>query len=230
MPDKTYKLTATLSTGEEIDCGTFTAPQGPRGSTIIGHYTASYIPLVTDEEYLSFESLSGVPAVGDTIIVVWSATNGNSALVTAEVIDINPTGGVTGEGEITIIVNSVTNTRGATGAMGPQGPRGATGPAGATKYLHKIQVKGAFAGSSFNLFFSILNTSSTPITTWTALTNAMRGQGYFPASGNQGSRTIVSVMFTGSNLSGNTVYSQSTSLQGYTAMEDDIDGIVDNVD
>lgn len=33
MPDKTYKLTATLSTGEEIDCGTFTAPQGPQGET-----------------------------------------------------------------------------------------------------------------------------------------------------------------------------------------------------
>lgn len=33
MADKTYKLTATLSTGEEIDCGTFTAPQGPRGAT-----------------------------------------------------------------------------------------------------------------------------------------------------------------------------------------------------
>ena len=33
MADKTYKLTATLSTGEEIDCGTFTAPQGPQGET-----------------------------------------------------------------------------------------------------------------------------------------------------------------------------------------------------
>ena len=33
MADKTYKLTATLSTGEEIDCGTFIAPQGPRGAT-----------------------------------------------------------------------------------------------------------------------------------------------------------------------------------------------------
>ena len=33
MADKTYKLTATLSTGEEIDCGTFIAPQGPRGET-----------------------------------------------------------------------------------------------------------------------------------------------------------------------------------------------------
>lgn len=33
MADKTYKLTATLSTGEEIDCGTFTAPQGPQGDT-----------------------------------------------------------------------------------------------------------------------------------------------------------------------------------------------------
>lgn len=33
MADKTYKLTATLSTGEEIACGTFTAPQGPRGAT-----------------------------------------------------------------------------------------------------------------------------------------------------------------------------------------------------
>lgn len=84
------------------------------GSTVIGHVTMSYIPLVTDEEYLSFESLSGVPAVGDTIIVVWSATNGNSALVTAEVTDVN----TSGDGEITIIVNSVTNTRGATGANG----------------------------------------------------------------------------------------------------------------
>ena len=33
MADKTYKLTATLSTGEEIDCGTFIAPQGPQGDT-----------------------------------------------------------------------------------------------------------------------------------------------------------------------------------------------------
>ena len=33
MADKTYKLTATLSTGEEINCGTFIAPQGPRGAT-----------------------------------------------------------------------------------------------------------------------------------------------------------------------------------------------------
>lgn len=33
MADKIYKLTATLSTGEEIDCGTFTAPQGPQGET-----------------------------------------------------------------------------------------------------------------------------------------------------------------------------------------------------
>ena len=33
MADKTYKLTAMLSTGEKIDCGTFTAPQGPRGAT-----------------------------------------------------------------------------------------------------------------------------------------------------------------------------------------------------
>lgn len=32
MADKTYKLTATLSTGEEIDCGTFTAPQGEPGA------------------------------------------------------------------------------------------------------------------------------------------------------------------------------------------------------
>ena len=33
MPDRTYKMTATLSTGEKIDCGTFTAPQGPQGAT-----------------------------------------------------------------------------------------------------------------------------------------------------------------------------------------------------
>lgn len=32
MADKTYKLTATLSTGEEIDCGTFTVPQGDPGA------------------------------------------------------------------------------------------------------------------------------------------------------------------------------------------------------
>lgn len=32
MADKTYKLTATLSTGEKIDCGTFTAPQGEPGA------------------------------------------------------------------------------------------------------------------------------------------------------------------------------------------------------
>ena len=35
MADKTYKLTATLSTGEEINCGTFIAPQGPRGATAL---------------------------------------------------------------------------------------------------------------------------------------------------------------------------------------------------
>lgn len=154
MADKTYKLTATLSTGEEIDCGTFTAPQGPQGSTIIGHVTASYIPEVTDEEYLSFESLSGVPAVGDTIIVVWSARNGNSALVTAEVIDVN----TSGDGELTIIVNSVTNTRGATGAQGPQGPQGATGPAWeATRtYLTKITSSGPVNIPSGYSFIEIL--------------------------------------------------------------------------
>lgn len=32
MADKTYKLTATLSTGEGIDCGTFTVPQGEPGT------------------------------------------------------------------------------------------------------------------------------------------------------------------------------------------------------
>lgn len=32
MADKTYKLTATLSTGEELNCGTFTVPQGDPGA------------------------------------------------------------------------------------------------------------------------------------------------------------------------------------------------------
>ena len=188
MADKTYELTATLSTGEEIDCGTFIAPQGPRGET-------------------GPQGPKGDPGP--------RGPRGNPG-------SLGPQG-----------PKGDTGPQGPQGERGPQGPKGdpgAQGPAGETKYLHKIQVEGAFAGSSFNLFFSILNTSSTPITTWRALTNAMSGQGYFPASGNQGTRTIVSVMFTGSNLSGNTVDSQSTSLQGYVVMEDEIDRIVDNVD
>lgn len=162
MAGKTYKLTATLSTGEEMDCGTFTAPQGPQGeagangvSINIGTYRGSTNAYVSSTTRWTIDNLSGSPEIGDTLYVIHeNYDNGKTFTCLGTVISRSSTQATV---HYTYVVET-TGAQGQQGERGPQGPRGETGPAwGATRtYLTVITDSGTVNIPSGYSFIEIL--------------------------------------------------------------------------
>lgn len=166
MADKTYKLTAMLSTGEKIDCGTFTAPQGPQGETgpqgpqgeaalmyneIVAIGGSHTIPVVGNKDNLPTRDFNRTPKINDYLFIIYRTADNTTAYIAwAKII------AVARDRVSFTFINVVDITglqgpqgpKGDTGAQGPRGEQGATGGAGrltACSYLGECGEEGAIA-------------------------------------------------------------------------------------
>lgn len=144
MADKTYKLTATLSTGEEIDCGTFTAPQGPQGETgpqgpqgesalmyndIVTIAESHKTPVVGNKDDLPNHNFNRTPNINDYLFIIYCTADNTTTYITWD--QITKIAGGRAYFTFTKVVE-ITGPQGPQGKRGPQGPKGDTGAQGPT--------------------------------------------------------------------------------------------------
>lgn len=176
MADKEYNFKITLSNGQVLDAGNFTAPQGPKGDTgAAGNNlkTCINIERVTPAKMQNYLNASNQQDNN----IIWSVTPIADLKVGDVVFNYGTEDGSTMNSVVILVVANIVNQndsqlnfRSEVGSglfaqlEGPQGPQGAQGPRGATGANGKDYL--ISSGSSSNFDLNVGDAWSPPISTF----------------------------------------------------------------